>query len=214
MKTGCSGNFFWLRSSELGVLDVLQVIDLPEKPFRVVVTYWDWGGGAAFAYGDISGWSRLGEYAISDTSTVLPKLQFGADNAQMLLDEVMSEHEVLQNLLEFDEPYLLDDLENDQVKAFWIAIEALRPYCYFSYCEGLTLIMRGTESCKEFIDRVSLEEVETIFRGRTTSYREKKWNELGPECGPEVCIEENCDRLRIKLAVRCFIHQLQWGGSL
>jgi hypothetical protein len=30
---------------------------------------------------------------------------------------------------------------------------------------------------------------------------------LGPECGPEKCLQPNCDRLRIKLAVYCLQHQ-------
>jgi hypothetical protein len=33
--------------------------------------------------------------------------------------------------------------------------------------------------------------------------------ELGPECGPERCDEPGCDRLRMKLAIRCLQHQFE-----
>lgn len=47
IKEGCHANFFWLRSLELGAADLLETIDLPGKPFSVLVTYWDWHGGGA-----------------------------------------------------------------------------------------------------------------------------------------------------------------------
>ena len=37
--------------------------------------------------------------------------------------------------------------------------------------------------------------------------RKTFWAELGPECGPETCVETGCNRLRIKLAIRCLEHQ-------
>jgi len=215
MNEGSYSNFFWLRSRHLGALDVLETIDLPKKPFRVLITYWDWNGGGASTYGSEAGWRELGEYAISDVSTVLPKLHYGADNAQMLLDESIADQEILRALSNFDEPYTLDDLEEEHAKKFWAALEAVKPYCYFSYglFDGFTFIARGHDLRRQFLDRVSQHKIEAIYRERESDTRARMWQELGPECGPEICIEENCERLRIKLAVRCFMHQIQWGST-
>lgn len=212
MSKGSHLNYFWLRSSQLAAVDLLETIDLPKKPFCVLITYWDAGGGAS-VYGSDKGWRKLGDYAISDVSTVPPKLQYGADNAQMLLDKPIVDPDLLDALSNFDEPLTLDDVDVEDTTNFWSAVEAIEPYCYFSY--GLfgefTFIARGHELFQQFLDRVSEAEVEAIHRERESALRAKIWRQLGPECGPELCIEENCGRLRIQLAVRCFIHQSRWG---
>lgn len=214
INEGCHANFFWLRSRELVMSDLLATIDLPQVPFSVLVTYWDWHGGGASTYGNERGWRHLGEYAISDISTKLPKLYYGADCAQMLLDEPINDNELLNALSNFDEPYMLDDLEEEHAKNFWTAIEAVKPFCYFSYglFNSFTFIARDPALYRQFVERISREDIEQAYKERAAANRAKTWAELGPECGPETCVEPNCDRRRIKLAVRCFIHQIQWGA--
>lgn len=216
IKEGCHENFYWLRSPELGKADLLETIDLPRQPFSVLVTYWDWLGGGATTYGNERGWRQLGEYAISNISTVPPKLFCGADNAQMLLDKSISDRNLLRALLNFREPYMLDDFEEEQASNFWAAIEVIKPFCYFSYglFDGFTFVARGLDLYRQYLERVSLETIEKDFKETAAASRSRTWAELGPECGPEICVEHNCNRLRIKLAVRCFIHQLQWGDAL
>lgn len=215
IKEGCHANFYWLRSRELVMADLLATIDLPRQPFSVLVTYWDWHGGGSATYGNERGWRHIGKYAISDASTVLPELHYGADCGQMLLDEQIADSDLLKALSRFDEPYMLDDLEEEHAKNFWAAIEVIKPFCYFSYglFDGFTFVARGLALYRQFMERVSPEAIEQIYKERAAANRAKTWEDLGPECGPETCIEPNCDRLRIRLAIRCFIHQLQWGGS-
>ncbi|MBA3856532.1 MAG: hypothetical protein C0507_06425 [Cyanobacteria bacterium PR.3.49] len=45
------------------------------------------------------------------------------------------------------------------------------------------------------------------YFGRREQARKKFRRELGPECGPEKCAQESCNRLRIRLAIRCLEHQ-------
>ena len=45
------------------------------------------------------------------------------------------------------------------------------------------------------------------YFGRRDKARKNFRRELGPECGPEKCAQEDCSRLRIKLAIRCLEHQ-------
>jgi hypothetical protein len=37
--------------------------------------------------------------------------------------------------------------------------------------------------------------------------REEFWLAVGPEVGPELCVEPQCHHLRIEVAVRCIEHQ-------
>lgn len=41
--------------------------------------------------------------------------------------------------------------------------------------------------------------------------RDNFFKEQAPECGPENCIESNCESLRIRNALRCIKHQFAWG---
>jgi len=213
---GRLGKFCWLRSGHLFAGDFLRVINLPKNPFQVLVTYFDGQDGGALTYGDRPGWRKLGLFAISESSSALPALSFGADNEQLILDEPMPDPELLSALALLDEPYELDDLADTRAKDFWTALEIIKPYCYFSNGIGrdeFTLIVRDEDVYRQFCRSLSGTEIETTFKNVEANYRARVWDNLGPECGPEACIEDGCDRLRIKLAVRCFIHQIQWGDS-
>ena len=212
VKKGQVDDFYWVRSPEFaGTVDVLEHVDLPAQPFSVLVTDWDGSGGGAQFYGPRQGWRLVGQSALSEPSCNLPELSYGADNAQMLIDHAISDEALLSALTDFCEPHFLDDPDGSQ--SFWNAINAIQPYCYFSYgcsAENFTFIARGKSLIDQFWQNVSLPKVELKLRQGLVESRAKTWNTLGPECGPEVCQEANCDRLRIKLAVRCFIHQLEW----
>lgn len=206
---GKHGNYYWLRCAEFMAIDFRKHLKLPVNPFCVLVTYWDWNEGAAKRYFGEHGWRTLDRYAISYWETTLPKLYFEADNTCMIIDHPVDDNEILLALKEFTEPTYLEDEEGPCVKGFWNSIEALQPYCYASYSNGLTFIANGEEFYKDFVNSISIEEVKAFHRNRETEHRLKLWKDIGPECGPETCVESNCDRLRIKLAVRCFIHQLE-----
>lgn len=50
-----------------------------------------------------------------------------------------------QRYQNFEEPYALDALEEEDAKKFWFTLEALNPYCYFSYglSDGFTFVARA-----------------------------------------------------------------------
>lgn len=209
-KEGNCGDFFWLQSEELRQLNVLKTIVPPERPFRALVTYWDCADGAATAYGQQPGWRKIGECAVSNWLTELPKLHFGADCGQMLFETPLDDEELLSALRDFDEPYVIDDPEEAVAVGFWSALAAINPNYYFSYglSKGFTFIAKGQAAFEHFVDNIFIRDIETIHRDRLASHRASLWKNLGPECGPDVCIEPDCERLRIRLAVRCFIHQI------
>ncbi len=209
LKQGSHNNYFWLRSKDLRVIDCLDLVDLPDKKCSVLVTEWD-SSDVCEIYGRKQGWRCVGRYALSEPSLELPALQLGADCAQMLIDHEVSDNDILAADFTDDEPYFLDDLIDDRAIKFWSAIEQVDPYCYFSYGypEEFTFIARTAAVYDAFFKRIDFATVEANFRKTESVRRSQLWKALGPECGPEVCIEENCDRLRIQLAVRCFIHQI------
>lgn len=211
LEEGRHQDFFWLRSSELGDTDLLATIDLPSEPFSVLVTHFD-GPGAIYA--SKIGWRQLGDYAISGRSTILPKLYHGADNAQMFLDQDIADEELMLALLDFDEPYSLDDLQQEETGRFWRAIEN-NPYCYFSYglVGNFTFVGRGHHTLQQFLEQVWSTDFKEYYKRKEAFERERLWKILGPESGAETCVEPDCSRLRIKLAVRCFIHQLLWNKN-
>ena len=214
LDEGRHGDFYWLRSKQLFGDDLLGIIDLPKKPFQVVLTFWDGQGGAALSFGDEPGWRKLGPYAISERSTVLPKLSFEADNEQLIIVEPISDQELIAELEHLDLSFHHKELEVDKSQRFLAAMETIKPYCYFSrnvVSDGFFFVTRNSVLYRQFRDNIPVAEIESNERKYLMSSREQLWNNLGPECGPDVCIEGNCDRLRIMLAVRCFIHQLQWG---
>lgn len=73
-------------------------------------------------------------------------------------------------------------------------------------------LWRGHDLRQQLLDSISRHGIEAITENKLPAARAQKWQALGPECGPEVCVEEACKRLRIKLAVRCFMHQIWWRG--
>lgn len=171
----------------------------------------DWTFAVSMSEGSHSNflWLRSSELAAVDLLETIDLPN------QMLLDEPIADREILHALSNFDEPNMLEDLEEEQAKNFWAALEAVKPYCYFSYglFDGFTFVARGHDLYRQFLDRASERDIEAIHREMASANRARTWQELGPECGPEICIEHNCERLRIKLAVRCFIHQIQWGRA-
>lgn len=204
---GTQGDYYWVRCEGAFFVKQLSQHVLPKKPFRVLVTYWDGAGGGPNCYGGDSGWSQLGSNAISDSVMQLPELNFDADTAVMLIDTEYSDSELSQMLVGFEEfqPYLA---ETDK---FWHVIDRLQPYCYFSYLDEGIFVARGKDLYQSVFNAKYVEALIGNFRQREHEYRRRTWDELGPECGPERCVESGCERLRISLAVRCLLHQLMGG---
>jgi hypothetical protein len=205
---GVHGDYFWLRSEHLSVINFLDAIPLPTKAFRVLVTYWDGSGGAAQFYSKEPGWQALGEFAISAPMTEIPQLNFEADSAQMLLDSQLTISQVSHILNTHKKAGFSAREDSPEANDFWNVIEALEPYCYASDLGDLFFIARGEALYRTFVTSADVTGIEDWYRQRTAAERKRLWAELGPNCGPETCIEPGCTELRIRLAVKCFVHQM------
>lgn len=208
MQEGQQDGFYWLSSAYLSVLQPLDLIG-PTVPFAVLATYFDWHGGSAEQYGDEPGWRALGHFALSEVAAAPPQLYTEAPCAFLILDEQKSDDEIIDALQDFEEPYLFWSLSSDAM-AFWQALTAIRPFCYFSYDlnQGLTLIVREHDDYLRFMDRLPWEMIENTCRDGESKRRHEAVEDFGPELGPEVCSVPGCDRLRLKSIFKCFMHAI------
>jgi hypothetical protein len=199
VEEGHHEDFFWVKLAHF--IDFADYICLPQCPYRILITYFDGPGSAC--YGSAPGWRVVGEYALSDFMTKRPKINYGADTELLVLDKPLTDDEIMSGLA-------LANVETDpDDPKFWDFLDRLQPYCFASY-RGTIFF---TAKIKLLVDALHSEraiaDIEHQERTYLGSSRASLWRNLGPECGPEKCIEPDCDRLRIKLAVRCFMHQMK-----
>lgn len=88
----------------------------------------------------------------------------------MLLDDLRSVDEIIIAMSDFQEPYIMEDLEADNVKIFWNAIEQLNPYCYFSYGiqERLTFVARGPDLHNQFLECLHPDDACVEYNGKSS----------------------------------------------
>jgi len=214
---GSRRDFFWIESSQLGFIDETECLALP-KSFRILAIC---GNREAFAevrtgWDEVEnegGWTRVRDYGLSSAISAPPDLcQF---DSYMVLDEHSNIGTIDSALKEFvdytDEDYLGQTAcwdSSPNVESFWKGLEAVNPYYYVGTNAWDLLIFRGQHLRDEFLSSSDVMNVGQCYREEEQNYRRRRWQAVGPECGPEKCFEPNCERLRIRLAIRCYLHQL------
>lgn len=200
-QVGSHGDFYWIRYDYQ--IDPLQFIDLPKGKYRALLLDFDSGPPGEY-FGNDPGWSALGEFALSDAGDSLPNLRFGAaDTAYLLLTQEFDQNTLLEQLVRLEEPHQ----KTDQI--FWEVLDAVKPFCYCSDGGGTFFVSPDKASIDVLYSSKVLQIAQDRARESKRKGRLELWQTLGPERGPEKCVEQNCDRLRIQLAVRCFMHQMQ-----
>lgn len=207
---GSNGNFVWFRSVESLLFHPLEVLDPPTTPFRVVILSWDSGDGSSSFYRDLPGWNAVGEWAVSPTLTSFPEFNFAARSEEMIIDASCSEEEISEAQVSYELSEQIPDV-GSQSEAFWRMLDKLQPYCFT--CESI-FVARDRQIYERVINRENMAVSEAKHKARVLSYRQIQWENLGPEIGPEECVEAGCGRLRISLAVRCFMHQIVSFGKI
>ena len=211
VEEGQHEGYFWYRSNQFVFDNIFDHISVPITPFQILVTSWDEDYKVKSIYKKKDGWRRLGEHVISSASLIPPKLTHFEYLSYLILDKEYSDEDLQLFLDCFGEVYALEVIEDEEVKLFWDLFAALDPFLYFSF--GLTkhfsVISRGEIFHQKLVDSVDWIKIESIYKKRAMDAAAKKWEDLGPERGPEKCVVNGCERLRIPLAIRCFIHQLR-----
>lgn len=198
---GQVGNYFWFDPGYWIAFE--DYIAMPERPYCIVMTAFDGYGGAGPSYGRDPGWREVGVCAVSEMMTGRPQVNYGADIELMLVDRPIEDDELLHWFSE-DSDYLEARPENAYL---WAMIEEIQPYCYAAYNQEILFAARNKELVDALHSPEAIEDVERKAKERCREGRAKAWADLGPERGPEQCVEPGCERLRIPLAIRCFFHQ-------
>lgn len=211
VEVGHHGNYFWFRSENFIFDDIFDHLLLPTSPFQIAVALWDSDDNTYRIYEGETGWRNLGGYAVSNPTIKPPELYLGDYSAHLILDKDFDDRSLRAQLDGLSEDYALDDHENESVKRFWHKIGMIQPYAYFSLGlnKHFSVILRGASLHQSFMDSLDWSRIEARYKDRALEHAAKKWEDLGPERGPEKCVVNDCDRLRIPLAIRCFIHQLR-----
>lgn len=193
---GTHGDYFWVATD----MRFHEERGLPKYPFRVLAISFDGFGSGAKIYENEPGWKPLGSFAISEMVTTLPKMYFDAEYSYMLIDRPLTDVQILSCFIDFE------DFMYCERDRFWQTVDALQPYFYVAGWDHSVFVARGKDLYETVFNEACADESREIARRRELDGRRKMWESQGPERGPEVCVEPDCDRLRIQLTIRCFIH--------
>ncbi|MDR3612187.1 MAG: hypothetical protein P4L53_01385 [Candidatus Obscuribacterales bacterium] len=204
---GEHGSFHWILLRIHALFQ--ELIPPPNGPYRILVTDWDHSDETARIYAKTAGWSAIDQFAISELNTgPFPEINNHADTAFVCLEQGVTDDDIRDAL-----PYADKEPRFDYEDS-WSFLEKLRPYLYvqladYTYC--------ASEN-KQLLDLLQTSEVlaeaEQYHLAKEKSHRRGQWETMGSELGTEKCIEQECDNLRIRLAVRCFLHQKKAFGGL
>lgn len=209
--TGVQRNYHWLRSNQVNIKDFFAWVSAPKDGFRF--------GGFIFdgstrkpnltALSPIRlSWPKVEFTGIGDYLIFLPPDALESD-IQFFLKDLLNSHYPLRN------PHDLTDVDNTH---FWNQIEIAAPIFYYRQDgNDFLVVCRDKEMLAKFMLSSGFQSSEERTKAELIAERPASWKKhfqsLGPECGPEKCVEEGCDNLRIKVAVRCVKHQLKSSGG-
>lgn len=200
IKQGEHGDFYWMHYIGSDLSDPFKRIESPHVPFCVLIKPDIYSSLGLTSIVQSLGWKQLGSFAVSSWSDKMPIIDQGNLGTLFVVDRLKSESEILKALADFED--LLFHQPKDLSK-FLQVVDQLQPYCAVS---GYLFLARGKHVYQQYFNEELLDEIRRLEWRSALDQRQRFWKNQGPECGPETCVEPDCTRLRIKLAVRCFVH--------
>tara|TARA_Y100001978_G_C23618417_1_gene397187 strand:+ start:376 stop:1086 length:711 start_codon:yes stop_codon:yes gene_type:complete len=207
-------NFHWVEYP--GWADPLVVLEPKERPLWLVMTRFD-GSNPAYLLPDGVGkvsdddgeWRQIdSDYIISPPLLSIPEFALHANMAFLCVDEEQTLSHLSQVLHSFESHIRLGK-EGTEYDGFWNALRELNALFYVSYNGGIVFLSRGDELLEQFLSSDEFARAPGREKARVLEGRLRLWDQLGPNVGPELCVEQGCDMPRIRLAIRCFMHQLK-----
>ena len=198
-STGQNGEYYWviLDSPDLKT----EFLIWPQKSLSTVLLSFD-GSDTGCSFGSSKNWRAVAGIAVSDLILGPPELSYGAEFELLILDRELTDQELKAALTVRPDKTDLDNIK------FWQFLERLQPLCYVADTYQSYFMSKDKTMVEALHSKQALERIEEDRKRGVQQNRLELWSMLGPECGPEKCVEEHCDRQRIELAMRCFIHQL------
>ncbi len=197
---GEHGDYHWMYYIGQDRYEPFSRIEPPTVPFCLVVRPDTYGYRDVRTIARMPGWKALGSFAISSWSDQMPTLDYQGLETIFVIDRLKSESKIMEALVDFQDyllltPEILDNLLR--------VVDQLQPY--YSVI-GHLFVARGKHLYQQYFNDEFLDEIRRAEWRSALEQRQSFWKNQGPECGPETCVEPGCDRLRIRLAVRCFVH--------
>lgn len=206
IEEGRHGDYYWASFPWINDYEPFKQIAPPSTPFCTVVKPSKYDDLTAASIAQRAGWARYGDFAISKWSTTLPNIELDGISTRFFVDILKSDSKIIEAIGDFEFDYFLFLLPG-QAERFWQTVDSLQPYCCVS---GGTFVARGKDVYEQFYNQELLDEYERDQWQFAKKERARLWGNIGPERGPEVCVEPGCDRLKIELSIRCFVHHA-WG---
>ena len=97
-----------------------------------------------------------------------------------------------------------------QDQQFWSACKLIDPELFVVFNFYFQLVAKEQELIEQIVSNDLFKSLEDREIEHALKEREQFFKTQGPDCGPEICVEEGCENLRIKLATRCTKHQYEW----
>jgi hypothetical protein len=204
-ERGKTSNLYWLKPKY--EVDFEKFIEFPSR-YRILITYLDFfTGGATDRYYRLPGWTNVSDCVLSDVNLTPSEIIYDHDTTVLFIDN-LSEAEVVSKL------GALKSGVDDSEHIFWKRLESFQPFLFYRKTDCDFFASTNEQLLDNLCTDTAVDDAETRDKVELKELRKRKWEALGPECGPEKCSVINCTRLRIKLAMLCFIHQEQRFGGL
>jgi hypothetical protein len=209
-STGTRENYNWLESNQLTIEDFFASVTPPRGGFRIA-------GFPGIRF-DRSH-ENVDHTALGPIQFLWPKPEFtGMGDYMVMVTPNQVESDIkffLKDAFRWNQP--LRDPEYRDIATnehFWNHVLTAKPLLYYSqHCYDFVLVCSDKKFLAEFLLSNRFQSSEERAKAELIAERPHLWQEhfeaLGPECGPEKCIEESCENLRIKVAIRCVSHQLK-----
>jgi hypothetical protein len=214
---GNRGKYFWLQSDEYFFRDFLLVLEQSRDSVPALAVLLPGCEGSDDYCEKHLHWKRLSEdLCLSPAISDLAQLRFAIDGDAFLIfpssrnsTELAADLNKLAGRINlFQRTHIiLGPVEDDAVTQFWDSLDVLAPTLFIDFTFEFTLVTPKESILQAVITSNGFTGIEARMMKQSIEGKRKAWEQLGPESGPETCVEPGCDRLRIQRAIRCYGHQ-------
>lgn len=200
---GEHGEYRWVRLGRSLWLPVFDQLTPPQKPFKILSLGLldDLNNMEPEAFNP-DGSIKKDEESLTPLTDSFRNLY--TNGRTMILDRVF-EWSLIKPQASFLEPsYFLGDTE--QSTQFWAAITQLEPYFYL-FGEGECIFIAREQSLfEQFMACSAVAGLDQFHKEMSMETRLIHWQSAIADAGPERCVVDGCDELRVKLTVKCYAH--------
>lgn len=203
---GSESGYSWMKTKDM-MIDPLSAVTHPEQ-FKIVILDYAQGPGAE-AFGNKAGWTKVGDYAFSPVYRTLPDLPLH-EAIYMMYDP--REAPDMESLIGKHQLYCHRDIFEEELPLLANTLSTLKAFLYLGNTYDFVFLAQD-QTMAEMKSSEAFLSLPERAREQVCKRRDRMWQQIGPEVGPDLCINEGCEHKRLQLTPRCFIHQMQMQGK-